>query len=81
VIRALILTVLVGLAALTGALHVAAVGPDPTREADLWRAAGIARAARQVPAPSFQLQDLAGNRIDLRQLRGRIVLVYFWGSW
>lgn len=80
-IRALILAVLAGVAALIGVLHVAAVGPDPTPEADLWRAAGIARAARQVPAPSFQLQDLAGNRVDLRQLRGRIVLVYFWGSW
>ena len=80
-IRALILAVLMGLAALIGVLHVAAVGPDPTREADLWRAAGIARAARQVPASSFQLQDLAGNRVDLRQFRGRIVLVYFWGSW
>jgi cytochrome oxidase Cu insertion factor (SCO1/SenC/PrrC family) len=81
VIRVLILAVLVGVAALIGVLHVAAVGPDPTSEADLWRAAGIARAARQVPAPSFQLQDLVGNRVDLRQLRGRIVLVYFWGSW
>ncbi len=30
---------------------------------------------------SFQLQDLAGNRVDLREFRGRIVLVYFWGSW
>jgi len=78
VIRVLILVVL---AALTGVLHVAAVGPDPTSEVDLWRAAGIARAARQVRAPSFQLQALAGNRVDLRQFRGRIVLVYFWGSW
>ncbi len=80
-IRVLILAVLVGLAGPIGVLHVAAVGPGPTREADLWRAAGIARAARQVPAPPFQLQDLAGNRIDLRQFRGRIVLVYFWASW
>ncbi len=80
-IRALILAVLAGLAALIGVLHVAAVGPDPTRETDLWRAAGIARSARQVPAPSFQLQGVAGNRVDLRQFRGRIVLVYFWGSW
>ena len=80
-IRALIVAVLAGMAALAGILHVAAVGPDPAREADLWRAAGIARTARQVPAPSFQLQDLAGNRVDLREFRGRIVLVYFWGSW
>ncbi len=79
--HALILAVLMGLAGLIGVLHVAAVGLAPAPEADLWRAAGIARAARQVPAPSFQLQDLAGNRVDLRQFRGRIVLVYFWGSW
>jgi cytochrome oxidase Cu insertion factor (SCO1/SenC/PrrC family) len=81
VIRALTLAMLTGVAALTGVLHMAAVGPDPTREADLWRAAGIARATRQISAPSFRLQDLAGTRVDLRQFRGRIVLVYFWGSW
>ncbi len=80
-IRALILAVLAGLVALTGILHVAAVAPDTTREADLWRAAGIARTARQVPAPLFQLQGLSGNRVDLREFRGRIVLVYFWASW
>lgn len=80
-IRALILAALGGLAALIGVFHAPhASDPDPRRP-DLWRAAGIARAARQVPAPSFQLQDLAGNRVDLRQFRGRIVLVYFWGSW
>ncbi|HET8575670.1 MAG TPA: hypothetical protein VFO18_01120 [Methylomirabilota bacterium] len=80
-IRARILAVLVGVVALGGVLQVAAVGPDPTLGADLWRVAGIARAGRQVAAPSFQLQDIAGNRVELRQLRGRIVLVYFWGSW
>jgi hypothetical protein len=50
-------------------------------ETDLWRAAGVLRAAGPRAAPPLELEDLASHRINLRQLRGRIVLVYFWGSW
>jgi cytochrome oxidase Cu insertion factor (SCO1/SenC/PrrC family) len=69
------------LAALVGTWSPVAVGLDPMSETDLWRAAGIVRAAGPRAAPPLELEDLAGHRISLRQLRGRVVLVYFWGSW
>ncbi|MBI1728517.1 MAG: hypothetical protein HYR50_14750 [Candidatus Rokubacteria bacterium] len=69
------------LAALVGTWSPAAVGLDPMPETDLWRAAGIVRAAGSRTAPPLELEDLVGHRISLRQLRGRVVLVYFWGSW
>ncbi len=75
------LAVLVSLAALAATWHVAPRGPDPSPGPDLWSAAEISRATHHVLAPAVELQDLLGNRIDLRQLHGRIVLLYFWGSW
>lgn len=33
------------------------------------------------PAPALQLKDMDGKSIDLRQQRGRWVLVHFWASW
>ncbi|MDO8479126.1 MAG: hypothetical protein Q7W02_23625 [Candidatus Rokubacteria bacterium] len=69
------------LATLVGTWSPAAVGLDPMSETDLWRAAGISRAAGPRAAPPLELEDLAGHRMSLRQLRGRVVLVYFWGSW
>jgi cytochrome c biogenesis protein CcmG, thiol:disulfide interchange protein DsbE len=32
-------------------------------------------------APQFSRLDLAGNRVDLHALRGKVVLVDFWASW
>lgn len=33
------------------------------------------------PAPSFELQDLAGERVSLSGLKGRPVVVNFWATW
>jgi len=35
----------------------------------------------QVEAPNFTLEDLDGNRLSLTSLRGKYVVVDFWGSW
>jgi peroxiredoxin len=32
-------------------------------------------------APNFRLRDLAGNVVDLTQLRGKVVLLNFWATW
>ena len=68
-------------ATLVGTWSPSAAEFDPMRETDLWRAAGVLRASSPRAAPPLVLEDLAGQRVTLRQLRGRIVLVYFWGSW
>ena len=33
------------------------------------------------PAPEFVLKDTAGNQINLRELRGKVVFVNFWATW
>jgi len=32
-------------------------------------------------APAFQLEDTAGNKVSLEDLRGKVVLVNFWATW
>jgi|GEM_PF-4992374 len=33
------------------------------------------------PAPEFELLDLASNTVSLSKLKGKIILVDFWGTW
>lgn len=54
---------------------------DKTPDITLWQAAGVVRLARPADAPPLSLPDLSGHVVDLRQLRGQVVLVYFWATW
>ena len=48
---------------------------------DLWQAAGAAQTKKPVRAPAFTLQELGGRPVALQQLRGRVVMLYFWATW
>jgi len=32
-------------------------------------------------APDFSLQDMSGNKVSLKQFRGKVVLLDFWATW
>jgi cytochrome oxidase Cu insertion factor (SCO1/SenC/PrrC family) len=44
-------------------------------------AAGILKGKGKMIAPSFELEDLAGNRVKLEDFRGNVVLLDFWATW
>ena len=42
---------------------------------------GITRFHQKKEAPAFSLKSLDGNTISLSDLRGKPVILFFWGSW
>ncbi len=32
------------------------------------------------PAPTFTAKDLAGKKVDLKALKGKVVLLHFWAT-
>tara|TARA_Y100001968_G_C19220300_1_gene649382 strand:+ start:239 stop:826 length:588 start_codon:yes stop_codon:yes gene_type:complete len=39
------------------------------------------KTSNEVFAPDFTLADLEGNKISLNQLKGKVILLNFWGTW
>jgi cytochrome oxidase Cu insertion factor (SCO1/SenC/PrrC family) len=62
---------------LASATTVPAQAPPPA----LLEALGLARPTQRLEAPPFTLPGLDGKGARLADLRGRVVLLYFWTTW
>jgi len=48
---------------------------------DYFKRLGIEKPEKRILAPDFTLEDLSGNRISLKRLRGKVVFLNFWATW
>ena len=64
----------VGLVGLLGAAW-------PLVPASLLDALSLGRPTRRIEAPAFEVPALTGRPARLADLRGRVVLLYFWTTW
>lgn len=78
--RAQLLELSAGVVLLGGALGAAAYW---SRAAPVGRADAfpVSRPAGTIAASEFELSDLAGRPVRLRDFRGRVVLLNFWATW
>ena len=42
---------------------------------------GIAHAHENAPIPAFHLKNLKGKKIQINDLKGRVVVISFWATW
>lgn len=50
-------------------------------EDELLKKLSIEKFEKKTSAPDFTLKDLQGNRISLRDLRGKVIFLNFWATW
>ncbi len=79
--RAFLIAVLAGLLVGPPTAPVGRARADDGAGAALWQGAGVTPRADRAPAPGFVLSDLAGQKVNLHDLRGRVVMLYFWATW
>ena len=56
-------------------------GAWPAPPSSLLEALQLARPTSRLEAPGFDLATLDGGSMRLGDLRGRVVLLYFWATW
>lgn len=77
---AIVATAILGLVAATGPECLSA-DPKPGIDGAVWHATGVVPLPQARQAPPLRLSDLRGKTVDLRHLRGRLVMLYFWATW
>jgi hypothetical protein len=59
----------------------AAAAPAGTSTSPDFGAMSVDRFDPPKPAPAFELPDLAGATHRLADLRGKVVMLFFWATW
>ena len=60
---------------------IAVAGPSGGASGDPFETIGVERVAEPRPAPDVAFRTLDGRAADLRELRGRVVLLGFFTTW
>ncbi len=69
-------------AAILGLLATAlTAGPSAAAAEDPFAAMNVQRAVREAQAPPFRLQTLEGKPVALADVKGKVLLFYFWRTW
>jgi len=63
------------------ALVLALLPPLTAAAAPDFKALDIQRYESPRPAPAFTLPDLDGRPVSLADLRGKVVLLFYWATW
>jgi peroxiredoxin len=63
------------------ALLVTLMLPVTAAAAPDFAAMDIQRYEAPKPAPDFALPDLDGHTVKLTELRGKVVLLFYWATW
>ena len=73
--KAIILLIISGIWVIPGPWGSLDAAEDP------FSAAGILRIEEPRSAPEFALEDVQGKRVELKDFRGKVVLLDFWATW
>ena len=70
--------VMIGLVGLALGVPTGVLGPD-----QVWaQGANIFQSyAKPQPLPDFSLEDLSGKMVQIKDCRGKVILLYFWATW
>ena len=73
--KAIILLIISGIWAIPGLWGSLNAAENP------FKAAKILKVEEPRSAPEFELEDVQGKRVKLKDFRGKIVLLDFWATW